>query len=262
MLRTTRFLSPEAPAGGGLTPPAVPPVSPERKADALTLQLLAQHNTPEAAIRHLVLQSITTDQTVADLRAQVTSLTEKAPKAGDLVIPKAEATEYLKVTALGLKPDEIVAKVKRAGELEATVAKGETDKTARAVAVAGGYDPDAFADYALRTGLPMELRDSQVREGGKTVTKKVPYVRKPGDDKAPFVPASEYVASLPAHEQRALAATQAAPTGVPHPAQTVEPLAPDPSGSSLDQFRRQVAADRAARPNPLVPRAPAPAGAA
>jgi hypothetical protein len=259
--RRVPCLSPEAPAGAPApAAPAVPPMTPERRADSYIDRLLQRYQTHEAALRALSVelfasqdQHTADERTIADLRAQV-------PAAGSVVLPKAEADSLAQLKALGTV-DEIVAGMKERGELKAAAQKATADQAHRATAKAAGLDEDAFAAHALRESLETEMRDAQVVEAGKTVTKKVPFVRKAGDPKAPFVAASEYVTALPAHEQRALKPTAApvAPTPTPWPSgqQPTPPSAPvDRVGAELQKIN-----DRAKNaPNPLFP-ARAPAGA-
>jgi hypothetical protein len=199
-------------------PPAVPPASPERRADDFTTRMIAEHGTVENALRAVSMRYFAASDAQATAERAAAELRAKLPD-GSLVLPKAEAESFAKLQALGT-PAEIEAKVKKAGELEAAVATTTAKEQARAAALAGQVDPDAFVDYALRTKLPIELRDMAVVENGKTVTRKVPYVRNPADDKAAFVPLTDYMGTLPAHEQRALKPSgPALVTGVEYPAQ-------------------------------------------
>ncbi|HEV8178555.1 MAG TPA: hypothetical protein VGP44_12830, partial [Gemmatimonadales bacterium] len=212
MLRRTLFLHPDAPAQA---PPAIAPVTPERRADDFTARMIAEHGTIEHALRATAGRMFAAQDSLATVTGERDTLRAKLPE-GAVVLPKAEAETFATLKALGT-PAEITAKVKRADELETTVATTSAKEQARAVATAGQLDPEAFVDYALRVKLPMELRDVQTTEHGKTVTKKMPFVRNPADEKAAFVPVSDYVGSLPAHEQRALqASAPATPTGQPY----------------------------------------------
>lgn len=242
MFIRSHFLHPDAPAAPA--PPAIPPVTTEQKVNALTAQLLATHGTVENALRSLVLQSATTEQTIATLTAERDDLRAKLPKAGDVVIPKAEAVEYAKVAALNLKPDELVAKVKQADELQRKDSTRTLTDQARDAASAAGLDPEAFAALAQAKGLHIEMKDLQVLEKGKTVTKKVPHVRPAADDKAALVPVADYTKTLPAFEQRALQATVAptTPVGSPWiPGQVPTPGSPVNSNATENYLNKRFA---------------------
>lgn len=244
--RRVPCLSPDAPAGAPApAAPAVPPIS----VPALTAQLIAQHGSVDNALRHLVLESVTTADTVRAHERTIADLRAKVPADGAVVLPKAEAESLVKLKALGTV-DEIVAGMKERGELKAAAEKALADQAHRSTAKAAGLDEDAFAAHALRESLETEMRDAQVVEAGKTVTKKVPFVRKAGDPKAPFVAASEYVTKLPAHEQRALKPTVTPTAPAPTPWPSGQQPTPDAPVNPVDAY---IARRNAPRP----PRQPA-----
>lgn len=210
MHRRTLFLSPD----GDPTPPAPKPrVLPADR-------YIARYGSAEAAVSVLLQELDAAERTATGHADALDKLQKQLPGADKVVLPKAEADELAKYRALNLAPEKITEALTERDTLKGTVSTISAKQQARAAAVAGGVDPDAFEDYALRTKLPIELRDMAVVEHGKTVTKKATFVRNPADDKAAFVPLSDYVGTLPAHEQRALKpSAQSTPTGIEYPAQ-------------------------------------------
>jgi hypothetical protein len=230
--------------------------------------MIAQHGSVENALQQTAMRLFAAEDASATAERTITDLRGKLPGDGALVLPKAEAAEYAKVIALKLTPDQIVERVKKAGELEGTVAQTALEKLAREAATAAGLDPEAFAAHAAAKGLHIELKDTPVIEKGKTVTKKLPHVRPAADDKALLVALSEYTSKLPAYDQRALTATgapgaPAAPAGTPWPGGQ-QPSTPAAStGDRVGDYMAKLAERGKARPNPLIPRqAPQPAAAA
>lgn len=222
---------------------------------------MLRHGTAESALRAVSAELFTVQDQVATLTTQLTEARGKIPAEGSVVLPKAEADNLAKIRALGTV-DEIVAGMKERGELKTQTAANALEKLAREAATALGFDPEAFADHAKTKGLHIEMRDAQVVEAGKTVTKKLPHVRPAADANAPLKVLSEYSAALPAHEQRALKPTAAAPppTGTLHPVQSPPPPA-GTTGDAVSDYLTKRNALAAARPNPLAPRQPAAAGA-
>jgi hypothetical protein len=262
--RFSLFLSPDAPAGAAApAPPAIPPATPERRADLYLDRLLQRHGTAEAALRAVSVEKFTAEDLVAAHEATIKDLRGKIPAEGSIVLPKAEAATFAALKALGT-PEEITAKVKRAGDLETTVAQSALDKLAREAATVSGLDPEAFAAHAAAKGLHIEMKDGQVVEKGKAVTKKLPHVRPADDEKAPLVALSEYTSKLPAYDQRALqaVATDPAPTGTAWPAGQ-QPTAPvTTSGDKVGDYITKLAERGKAKPHPLIPARPAqPVGA-
>ncbi len=240
------FLSPDSDAA-----PAPPAIPPERKLDDLTTQLLAQHGTVKNALRHLIAQSTAHDAELAALRA-------KLPPEGAVVLTKDAAANWQKLQDLKLSPEQISQAVKERDDLKGSVARGEAEKAARSAAKVAGLDEDAFVAHALGAKLQTEIRDQTVTEHGKSVTKKVAFVRPEGDDKAPYKPISEYTGALPAYEQRALQATAPAPTSGPAFIEQ-RPTAPTGGGSDYtSDFLAKRNARAAARPNPFLPKPVAP----
>lgn len=214
-------------------------------------RLLQRHGTAEAALAFMASQAITQEDTIEQRDRTISELRAKVPAEGAVVLPKAEAEALAKLKALGTV-DEIVAGMKERGDLKTTVSRTEAERTARTAAKASGLDEDAFVAHALRESLHIEMRDTQVEDAGKTVTKKLPFVRPGADATAPLKAIAEYTGALPAHDQRALKAAATSPAGVPYVEQGLTPI----TGSSGDPTAAFIAkqSDRAkARPNPLFP---------
>lgn len=250
MFRPTLFLSPDA-EPVAQPKPAIPP---ERKVDDFTARMISQHGSVENALRAIAQQKFTADDTVASLTGQLDQLKARLPD-GAVVLPKAEAENYAKVIALKLTPDEIVARVGKAAELETSVARAELEKIARSGAPQFGLDPDGLADYVVSKGMSAEMRDATVTEGGKSVTKKVLHVRSATKPNDTWKPAGEYVGALQPFEQRALKASgtpNLLAAGVPHPAQVVDVVPGEPVDRVGAELKKMN--DRAAsRPNALFP---------
>ena len=209
-------LSPDAPPAAA--PPAVPPVSAERKADDFTTRMIAQHGTVENALRATAMRLFTAEDSAAGLTSQVDQYKAKLPE-GAIVLTKEAAAGWAKLQDLKLTPDQIIERVSKYPTLESSIAERDAEQLHRKAAPLAGLDPDAFADHAKTKKLHVELKPVTVVENGKSVTKEVPHVRPAADDKAPLVAASEYVGKLPAHEQRSLKPGPAAttPVGTPYP---------------------------------------------
>lgn len=235
--------------------PAVPPASPERRADDFTTRMIAEHGSIENALRATATRMFAAQDSLATVTGERDTLSRRLPE-GSVVLPKAEAESFAKLQALGT-PAEIEAKVKKAGELEGTVAATALEKLAKDAAAAAQFDPDAFAAHAAAKGLYIELKDTPVIEAGKTVTKKVPHVRPAANAAAPLVPLTDYAGTLPAFEQRALKATApVAPVGPEYPAQ--RPTQDSPStGDKVGDFLAKRNAAARSKPNPLFPARPA-----
>jgi hypothetical protein len=207
MHRRTLFLSPEGDAG---TPPPKPRVLPADR-------YIARYGSAEAAVSVLLQELDASERTAAGHATALENLQKQLPGADKAVMSKADADELAKYRALNLAPEKVTEVITERDTLKGEMSKAAAEKTYREVAKVAGLDEDAFVAHALPQNLPTELRDTQVIEHGKTVTKKVAYIRNPKDDKAPFVAAADYVGGLAAHEQRALKATaSSAPTGVPY----------------------------------------------
>jgi hypothetical protein len=268
----TRFLTatptpgtPGAPAPAP-APPAVSPARTEQRASDLTTRMIAEYGSTDAALRAMSLRALAAEDEREAARRERDA--GKLPD-GAKVITKEEVAALAKLQVYGT-PDEIEKKLKRGAELETEMATTKVKASAREAATAAGLDPEAFEQYALDKKLPIEMRDTVVTTNGKRATVKLPYVRKPEDDKAPWTLATEYVATLPAFEQRALKATPgstsasaapaatspAATTAYPPQART-PPTAGD--GDAVDAFIKQRDARNAARHNPLFPVQPTPA---
>lgn len=225
MHRRTLFLSPDG-------DPA-----PVQKRVTSAETFIARYGTAEAAVA-VLLQDLDASERTATAHARaLEDAKTKIPGADKVVLPKADADELAAYRALNLAPAKITEALTERDTLKGTVARGESEKSYRAVAKAEGLDEEAFVAFALREQLPTELRDVTMQEKGRSVTRKAAFIRKPGDDKAPFVAAAEYVGALPAHEQRALKPTAPTqPTGIEYPAQRPTPVTGttgDPTGDYI-----------------------------
>lgn len=242
------FRSPEAAAALAPALPAVPPVSPERRADQYLDRLLARHGSAEAALRAMSGELFAAQDAQATAERTIAELRAKVPADGYVVLPKAEAENFAKLKALGTV-DEIQTGMKERDSLKGEVGKTKAERAARDAAAAAGLDADAFVAYALRENLPVEMRDTQVTDKGKTTTKKMPFVQKPGDDKAPWVALGEYTGTLPAHDQRALkaVATAPTPTGTPYIQQ-----APSTAGATSNPLDAYIAQRNAPKQRPAA----------
>lgn len=231
MFIRSHFRSPDV----ALAPPAIPPVTSERRADDFTARMIAEHGTVENALRAVATRMFAVQDSLATVTSERDTARGQLPKAGDLMLPKAEAAEYAKVVALNLKPDEIVAKVKQADDLQRKDSTRTLADTAKEAGKDHGYDQDGLAAMATAKGLHLEPKDVLVSENGKAITKKVWHVRPASDAAAQLVPVTDYVAKLPAFEQRALAATPVAPV-TPVGSPWVPGQVPTPAGGNPNDF--------------------------
>lgn len=254
MLFRSRCLSPDN------DPAPATPAAPS-KVTGIVDRYIARYGNAESALRALAEENFALQATTDGHASALAEMRKQIPAAGSVVLTGDDAKTYQAFKALNLAPDKLTAALTERDALKGTVASAERAVHARAAAVAAGLDPDAFIDHVGLKGLVIEMRDVSVTEKGKAVTKKLPFVRPGSDEKALFVAASEYVAKLPAHEQRALAATAAAPTGTPAHAQQPTPSGGTPPGDPVTDYLTKRNALAAARPNPLAPRQPAAAAA-
>lgn len=272
----TRLLFPphfdDVAAGGGGAParPAVPPVSAERRQQSLVDRLIARHGDANAALAYLATVNITQEDTIERLSRENKDYAERLPE-GSVVISAAEAKNLAKLKALGTV-DEIVSGMTEFKTLKAEKAEAEAKGAAKNLAKIAGADEDAFAEHYTGKKLKGEVRNVETVEHGKKVTKGMLYVQAGANE--PYVAWSDYLAKLPAHEQRALTpSSQPAPVGGP-PASSgvaypVTPAAAPVGGGDpvADYMNRRNTQRAAASRNPLRPQAPqhptpAPAGAA
>jgi hypothetical protein len=260
--------SPDAPAGEAAPArPAVAPATVDRRAQSLTDRLIARHGDVISALASLATTNITQEDTIDTLTRANADYKAKLPE-GSVVIPAAEAKNFDKLRALG-SVDDIVKGWSEYQTLKTEKTDRETREAAKTLAKAAGADEEAFAEHYTGKGLKGEVRNVETVESGKKVTKAVLYVQ-PGE-KEPYVSWPDYVAKLPAYEQRALtpgaptAPTTPGSTGVAFPAPGVSPA---PGTAGEDPVSRYMAQRNAqpSRPNPILgprPQQPAtPAGAA
>lgn len=224
-------------------------VAPTRRVTSMDT-FMARFGTPEAAVS-AALQDLDAVQRTLDTTKNLLDETKlKVPGAGKVVLEQKDADELTAFRALKLDAKDITKAIAERDTLKGTVAAADLAVHARAGAGAAGLDPDGWSDHVARVGLVQEMRDVTTTEKGKSVTKKMPFVRPANDDKAVFAPASEYVAKLPAHEQRALAATAAptAPTLVLAHAQQPTPTA----SQQTDPTSAYIARRNAPKPQPAA----------
>lgn len=270
----TRFLfpphlSPDAPATAAAPAlPAVPPATPERRRQSLVDRLLSRHGDSEAALASLSTTNIAQEDTIDTLRRENDEFRRKLPD-GAVVITAAEAKSLEKLRALGTV-DEVVKGHEELLALRTEKTDRETKDAAKGMAKAAGLDEEAFAAHFSDKKLKGEVRNVETMEQGKKVTKGILHIQ--AGEKEPWKSVTDYMATLPAHEQRALTpvapqSSGAAPasTGVPFPVGGQHEVATgDPVGAYMT--RRNAAS--AAKPNPILgprpqqPQQPAPAGAA
>lgn len=226
MFIRSRFLSPEG-------DPA--PTTPKPRISSAET-FIAKYGNAEAAVT-VALQDLEAANRTAEAHARVIEeMKKQLPGADKAVLLKTDADELTAFRALKLAPEKLTEALTERDTLKGTVAAAALATQAREGATAGGLDPDGWAAHVAREGLVQEMRDVQVVEAGKTVTKKMPFVRKGSDDKAPMVAAAEYVGKLPTFEQRALKVTAAAPIGTPAHAQQPTPSTPQPPGDLVGQY--------------------------
>lgn len=255
-MRFPLFLEQAASDGGGPARPAVPPANPQQRASSLADRLIARHGTAEAALSFLATQNITLEDTIDGLRRENGDLKGRVPGEGAMVLDKAAAANWTKLQDLKLTPDQLVAAVGERDTLKTERAAADRRKAYRDAAPAAGLDPDAFEAIGMREELTVEMRGVDVTEHGKTVKRQMPFIKTKGD-KATFQSASDYLASLPAHDQRALK-----PSGAPVPptgAVTYVRQSPAPSNDKVADpvtaFAQRRNQTDAAKPHPLLPQA-------
>ena len=246
MFIRSHFLSPEA-APAAAAPATAPPTE---KVNTMVNRLLQQFGSAEAALSSLSTQLITHQtkaeedlRTIGELRAQIPDATKM------VVLPKEKAELLGKFEALKLTPEQVTEGLKEMDTLKGTVHTYGIEKLSREGAPNIGFDPEATVDLIAGKQLHVELRevDVEVEKNGKKekVKKKVPFVRPAADEKAQLQPLSEYAKTLPAFEQRALAATAQPPvnqpaTGQEWPGQTPATTGSEnPAASIMQQVRQR-----------------------
>lgn len=267
------FLSPDAPAATEPARPAVPPVSAEKRRQSLVDRLISRHGDAESALSFLATTNIAQEDTIESIRSQNDDYKRRLPD-GSVVITAAEAKNLEKLRALGTV-DEVVKGMADLKTLQSEKADHEARQSAKGLAKTAVADEEAFAEHFLGKHLKSEVRNVETMEHGKKVTRQVLYVQ--AGEKEPYVAWPEYLAKLPAHEQRALTPVATTPgqstaaPGAPAPAGVTFPVTPvAPAGGGVDpvsDFMSKRNARVAAQPNPILgrpattPQAPAPVGA-
>lgn len=260
--------APAAPA-----PPPAPAQSPAARVNALVERAIQRHGSAEIALSVAMAQTVTLeDQSLAD-RQTIAELRDKVPDPAKVtVMPKADADRLAALGSLNLTPEQVTALVKENGDLKGKVATHDITDRARKGAPSMGYDPDATASLIATKQLHSELREVEVEittNGKKEKVKQQHlFVRPAADDKAPLQSLADFAKTLPAFEQRALAATPTQPataTAAPGPSWPTQQPSPaggtPPADPVAAHIQKQAELSRQ-KPHPFIPRsAAAPAAA-
>lgn len=253
-------------------PSTAPAQSPASRVNALVERAIQRHGSAEIALSVAMAQNVTLeDQAVTD-RQTIAELRDKVPDPAKVtVLPKADADKLTALAALNLTPEQVTALVKENGDLKGKVATQEITDRARKAAPNMGYDPDATASLIASKQLHSELREVEVEVSTNGKKEKVKqqhlFVRPAADDKAQLQSLTDYAKTLPAFEQRALAATTQAPATTTAPAPAWPSQSPTPAGGTpptdaVAAHIQQVNERSKQKPSPFVPRpAAAPAAA-
>jgi hypothetical protein len=110
-------------------------------------------------------------------KADLEEVQGKLPTDGSVSVPKEDAELLAKFKEIQLKPEEIVAKIKTASDLEAKVAESERRETVRKAAEATGFKEAVLSDLAVAKGLKLELNEETVTENGETRQVPIAYVK-------------------------------------------------------------------------------------
>jgi hypothetical protein len=126
------------------------------------------------------------------LREKAAEMEAAKPAAGTVVLTADDAKRWDAMKKLEGEPKEIAAALERGKAAEAENAEFKQREHDRTTAEAMGWKASVWSDQRQLRNLSVELRDATVEEDGQKVTKKVPHVRKAGDEKAEWTPLEKY----------------------------------------------------------------------
>jgi len=135
----------------------------------------------EAAARYMWSELYQVRRKNVDLREQLDEFAKRVPP-DSVVLLGAEATALNALKKHG-KLTDIPALLTQLAELQGKEAQRAAEQVRADAAKATGFNRLVLEDRLERTGLQLEVREEAQQDGSK---KKVPYVRKANDDKAPW----------------------------------------------------------------------------
>lgn len=132
-----------------------------------------------------------------DLRAKNRELRRdldkvRAEQKDAVILTGDDKARWEQLSKLEGDPKEIAARLTKGGEAEAKLAELTERERDREAAEAAGFKPSVLSDLRRTRGLALEMRDVQVEENGKKVTRKLPHVRPASDEQAQWAPLTEY----------------------------------------------------------------------
>lgn len=184
------------------------------------------------------------------LKAEIEAWKKDAPQDGDVILSGAEITEYEEYKAFG-KPSDIKKSLDSLKEVQAKLAQQEKAAVIQEAAKAVGFKASVLEK--LLGDSEIELKDVQKTENGQTTTTKAPYVKvggvlKPLSEYAPEV-WPDFMPSLKETDQNTQNNQQFGVQYSSNGAGTGQP------GNIVDEFLKELNADRAKGVNPLLPNA-------
>lgn len=176
------------------------------------------------------------------LVGKVRALRARVVGDGDVILKGEQLTEYTALKALGLKPDEIKAKLAEHDTLQKEVKQTKHRQFLGDVADAIGIkNKPAWIKIAERSGIEIEMRDVMVEQtdGTKKATP-MPYARLAGDTKAEWKGLEVYLDENEKEFHHALyadvendnGATSSGSTKSHAPARTGVPMTPQSSSQN------------------------------
>lgn len=191
-----RFLSPDAPAGGGGTAAAAAdPETPKGfDADRAAKSMLREHRGNSIKlIAHLIREGRRYRERI---RVQDGEL-QKRPtvEEGGVVLPKAEAERWTKLKALNLEPEKVQERLALADTLEAQDVKGKRRQRVEQASTALGYvRPGLLYDQLEQRSHHVIESEVDVEKDGKREKEKRYGVRKlDAKDTDPVTPLTQFV---------------------------------------------------------------------
>lgn len=127
-----------------------------------------------------------------DLTTELEGIRGKVLPEGQVAVLKADADLLPAYKALGADPKKIADDLKKKGELETEVAETKRTLAFEAAAKSVGFKPSVLTKLARSEKFDVEERDVTEEVDGEKKTKKVPYARMSGDDKAEWLPLDKF----------------------------------------------------------------------
>lgn len=132
-------------------------------------------------------------ETMEEMNAELTTLRGKTfLTSGQVAVKKEDADALVEYRAINADPKAVAADVKKKGELEGEIASRDREKKFFDAAKKVGYKPSVLTKLAKSESFDIDERDVTEEVNGERVTKKLPFARPSGDDKAEWLPLEKF----------------------------------------------------------------------